>query len=57
MFSLMSVCLQGEGGPHKTITHYALDLSVQALQAPAALWTSDMGSLQPLPSGHQTWDP
>ena len=42
------VCLfTGEGGHHVAITHDALDVSVQALQVQAALWTSDVGSLAP----------
>ena len=41
MFSLAFVCLQGRGGPHVTITHDALDLTVQP----------------PLPHRHQTWAP
>ena len=35
MFSLAFVCLQGRGGPHVTITHDALDLTVQPTHPPA----------------------
>ena len=51
------VCLFTGVGPHVTITHDALDLTVQAYPLPAHPRTSDMEScLVPAPPGHRTLD-
>ena len=46
MFSVMSVCPSVHRGSHVTITHNALDLTVQDPPNPG-----------PAPPAHQTWDP
>ena len=58
MFSYVSVCqsVSPQGGPHVTITHDALDLTVWGSQSqtlPPDMWLPP--PLVPAPPGHQIW--